>query len=143
MTTEEAAGRYCRWFESLSVESLVSLEDYFHESARFKDPFNDVTGLAAIHRVFAHMFEQVYQPSFIISDQICANDCACIRWRFSYSSRKGSARREVEGVSRVQFGVDGKALEHIDYWDPVEGIYRHLPVLGPAFRWLTRKISSS
>ena len=141
MIHEESVQRYCAFFESLSLLSLDDLGEYFEASARFKDPFNDVIGVANIRRVFEHMYTQVHEPAFEILDSMSDANIAFIRWRFRFSLSKQGKALHADGVSRVTFAPDGKAIEHIDYWDPVEGVYRHLPFLGPAFRCLTRRLA--
>ena len=143
MTSQEATDRYCAFFESLSPQSLEKLDDYFDASAHFKDPFNDVRGIAQIRRVFVHMYTQVHEPAFEILDSMSDGDISFMRWRFSFSLRKQGEVIRADGVSRVMFDANGKVVEHIDYWDPVEGVYRHLPVFGSAFRWLTRRLKTA
>jgi steroid delta-isomerase len=40
------------------------------------------------------------------------------------------------------FAPDGRVREHVDYWDPVEGLYDSLPVLGPALRLVRRRLAA-
>ena len=40
--------RVVRFYETLSPESLARIGEVYAAEARFKDPFNDVVGLAAI-----------------------------------------------------------------------------------------------
>ena len=141
MIHEESVQRYCAFFESLSLLSLDDLGEYFEASARFKDPFNDVIGVANIRRVFEHMYTQVHEPAFEILDSMSDANIAFIRWRFRFSLGKRGKTLFTDGVSRVKFAQGGKALAHFDLWDPVEGVYRHLRAFGPAFRWLTRGLA--
>ena len=41
------------WYETLTPETLGRMGEFYAANAWFKDPFNDVTGLEAIRRVFA------------------------------------------------------------------------------------------
>ena len=59
-----------RFFETLSPQSLPLLHRYYATQARFKDPFNDVTGLAAVRQVFDHMFVALERPRFVVREQI-------------------------------------------------------------------------
>ena len=60
-----AASRLARYFETLDPQSVADVARYYTEDARFKDPFNDVTGVAAIRHIFAHMFQALEQPRFV------------------------------------------------------------------------------
>jgi len=135
--------RYCALFAALRAEDLVRLPDFFTADVRFKDPFNDVRGIAAVQAVFAHMFAVTERPRFEILEQAMSGASGFVRWRFRFAPRgRPQAEREIEGVSRVLFAPDGRVVEHVDYWDPVGGLYDSLPVLGPVLRLLRRRLSA-
>ncbi|MBU4505359.1 MAG: nuclear transport factor 2 family protein, partial [Gammaproteobacteria bacterium] len=56
-----------RWFESLTPGNLGQLEAFYSADARFKDPFNDVQGVAAIRAIFEHMFVALSAPRFVVT----------------------------------------------------------------------------
>lgn len=135
--------RYCALFAALQPADVARLPDYFAPDARFKDPFNDVRGVAAVQAVFAHMYRVTEGPRFEILEQAVAGATGFVRWRFRFAPRgRPRAGREIEGLSRVVFGADGRVVEHVDYWDPVEGLYDDLPVLGAVLRALRRRLGA-
>ena len=135
--------RYCALFAGLRPEDLARFGDFFTEDARFKDPFNDVRGIAAVRAVFAHMYAVTEDPRFEILERALSGSTAFIWWRFRFAPRgRPGAERGIEGVSRVVFAPDGRVREHVDYWDPVEGLYDSLPVLGPALRLIRRRLAA-
>lgn len=145
MTTpaERHLARYCALFAGLRPEDLVRLPEFFAAEARFKDPFNDVRGVERVQAVFAHMFAVTEGPRFDILEQQACGDTGFVRWRFRFAPRgRPRAQRTIEGVSRVVFAADGRVAEHVDYWDPVEGLYDGLPLLGPILRLLRRRLSA-
>ena len=52
------------FYENLTPAELGRFREFYSEDAVFKDPFNEVCGVAAIERIFAHMFRQVQSPRF-------------------------------------------------------------------------------
>ena len=50
---EEILKKHIAWWESIDRESvrIERLEEFYAQDARFRDPFNDVTGIAKIHAV--------------------------------------------------------------------------------------------
>ena len=52
---------YMNWeyLENLSPGLLADLATFVTEGVHFKNPFNDVRGVAAMRRVFQHMFANV------------------------------------------------------------------------------------
>ena len=132
--------RYIEIFETLERAKLRSLTDCFAGQARFVDPFNDVRGRGAIRQVFEHMFATCEGPRFVVDECVGDERLVYLRWRFSFGNP--GSRREVSGVSRVQFAPDGRVTEHRDYWDAASQLYETLPILGPLFRALRRRLGA-
>ena len=133
--------RVVRFFETLGPASLAELATVYAEQACFKDPFNEVTGLADIHRVFAHMFETVTNPRFEIVHTMTRGDEAWLTWRFLIDRPRGTLT--VRGATQLSFARDGRISRHRDYWDTGEELYAKLPLIGVVVRWLTRKLSAT
>ena len=65
-----------------------------------------------------------------------------IHWRMSGALVRMSHRPfDVTGVSKVELDADGRVVSHIDYWDVASGLYEMFPVLGPALRWVRRRLA--
>lgn len=135
MTLEE----YAAFYEALEPDQLDRLGEVFAPTARFRDPFNDVTGPGAIRRVFEHMYRVCEQPEFRVLEVVPGTPAGYLRWEFRFGGRR---RRVIEGVSRVRLGADGRVEEHLDYWDPAAGIYETLPLVGAVLRGLRRRLSA-
>lgn len=132
-----------RFFESITPESVSRFPEFYAENAWFKDPFNEVRGVDAIQRIFAHMFGQVDEPRFVVSEQVADANGAVLVWTFHYRSRGASKGEEqvVRGVSHLKFDPDGKVIFHRDYWDAAEELYMKLPLLGALMRFLRKRLS--
>lgn len=133
--------RVATFFESISPASLGTLHTVYTDHARFKDPFNDVTGLAGIQRVFAHMFETVQNPRFVVRHTMTQGEHAWLTWDFLIDRPEGTLT--VHGATQLTFAADGRVSVHRDYWDTAEELYAKLPVIGALVRWLTRKLSAT
>ena len=133
--------RYIAAFEHLRPSTLQAMQDCFAEGAHFVDPFNDVHGKIAIRRVFEHMFANCEDPRFAVDECLGDDGLVYLRWRFSFGS--ATARRHVQGVSRVRFTPDGRVAEHIDYWDPASQLYEHIPIVGRLVRALRNRLAAA
>lgn len=108
--------------------------------ARFKDPFNDVRGIAEIRRVFAQITTQVEVPSFGVTHAVCQGDNAFLTWDFGFQMKRWRQGEQViQGASHLRFATDGRVVYHRDYWDAAAELYEKLPVLGILMRWLKRQ----
>ena len=58
------------FFEKLQASDVAWLGRLYTEQAFFKDPFNEVNGLAGVQRVFAHMFATLDAPRFRVLDAL-------------------------------------------------------------------------
>jgi ketosteroid isomerase-like protein len=130
-------------FETLTDSDVKRLPHYYASNARFKDPFNDVHGVAAIERVFAHMFEALHEPRFIIREAIVQGDQCFLTWDFLFRFKRYSdAMQTVHGGSHLRFDAEGLVCLHRDYWDAAEELYEKLPLVGALMRWLKRRATS-
>lgn len=126
------------WYETLTPESLGRIGELYAANAWFKDPFNEVSGRESIQRIFAHMFEQLREPRFRVTDRIADEHGAFLAWEFRF----GAGRRSflVRGATHLRFNARGKVAYHRDYWDAAEELYAKLPVLGSLMRYLQRRL---
>ncbi len=137
---EAAARAYAAYFERVTPESLSELEQFCAPDIRFRDPFNDVTGVATLRQVFAKMFEDVEDPRFHVDDVAASASTAYLRWRMTF--RKFNRDWEIPGMSELHFDGEGRVVLHIDHWDAAAQIYERLPLLGALLRFLRRRLSA-
>lgn len=136
----EALARVRRYFETLDESSLARLDTVYAPGAYFKDPFNEVRGVEAIHRLFARMFVQVDAPRFVILEVIGDERQAVLTWEFHFRLRRFAPEPQViRGASHLRLAADGRIEFHRDYWDAAEELYEKLPLLGALMRWLKRR----
>jgi ketosteroid isomerase-like protein len=135
-------GPLVAFFETMTAGSVGSIGAHYASDACFKDPFNEVRGVEKIRRVFAHMFEQVADPAFRVTDRIVAPNGAFLAWDFTFRLRPGGELLTVRGSSHLRFDAGGKVAYHCDYWDAAGELYAKVPVLGALMRLLRRKLSA-
>ena len=133
--------RLAQFYESLSPETLDRLGELYAPSARFVDPFNDVSGLAALRQVFEHMFDTLEDPRFVVVDAQAGERSGFLLWTFHF--RRGNGReRQVLGTTHLRFDDEGRVLLHHDHWDAAGQLYETLPLLGTLMRWLRRRLAA-
>jgi steroid Delta-isomerase len=140
---EPHVARVVAFFEQLSPADLARLGELYTADARFKDPFNEVQGLAAIEAVFAHMYRALEAPRFVIRDIAAEGERCFLTWDFLFRFKRFAPGQEqvVRGASMLVFAPDGRIALHRDYWDAAEELYEKLPVVGALMRWLKRRAS--
>jgi steroid Delta-isomerase len=124
-------------FETLRPDDAAALAGLYSADARFKDPFNEVQGHAAIVRIFEHMFASLDAPRFVILDAVVQGDQCFLRWDFHFRMKRFARGEQlIRGGSHLRLAADGRISEHRDYWDAAEELYEKLPLLGGLMRWL-------
>jgi hypothetical protein len=144
VSSDEAVTRVVALFETLTPASVATLPAFYAADARFKDPFNDVTGLPAITAIFAHMFEALETPRFVVRERIVQGAQCFLTWEFRFRFRRFRQGEEqvILGGSHLVFDTTGLVTLHRDYWDAAEELYEKLPVVGGVMRWLKKRANS-
>ena len=136
-----ALARMVQWFEALTPATLEDIAQVYASDAHFQDPFNDVTGVAAIQAIYRHMFENLGNPRFEVTQTIEQGQEVFVAWRFRFDWR-GQAF-DIPGGTHMRFNAQGLIADHVDYWDVACGLYERLPLLGSLLRALRRRMSAS
>ena len=127
------------FFESIEAGNTARLSQVYTDDVFFKDPFNEVRGIAAVAGIFEHMFVQVDAPRFVVTGSVLQGDQACLTWDFLFRMKRYSGVEQcIRGATHLRFAADGRANFHRDYWDAAEELYEKLPLLGSFMRWLKR-----
>ncbi len=136
-----AVERIVGFYESLSPAALDRLGDFYTDDARFKDPFNEVHGIAAIRGVFEHMYTSLHEPRFVVTERVVDGTQCFLVWEFRFRFRRFDTQTEqvVRGGSHLRLAADGRIADHRDYWDAAEELYEKLPAVGALMRWLKRR----
>ena len=144
MDTRLATARLAEYFEKLTPDSVAQLPDLYDDQARFKDPFNEVQGLAEIERIFRHMYVALDGPHFVITGQLVDGAQAFLTWEFRFRFKRFDTQtlQVVRGGSHIVFNEQGMVTLHRDYWDAAEELYEKLPVVGGVMRWLKKRANT-
>ena len=69
-------------------------------------------------------------------------DCY-VRWTLEFRTKNLAGGKPIvtEGVSQLRFDEEGRIILHQDFWNPAAGVYQHLPLLGPAIRYVNGLIA--
>jgi hypothetical protein len=130
------------FYEHLRLEDIDRFDTHYRHDARFRDPFNHVSSLDGIKRIFSHMFTQVRDPAFRVTKVIIGEGDAILFWTFHFRFKSLGCKtaQALEGVTHLAFDSDGLVTLHRDYWDAAEELYSRLPVIGSLMRGLQRMI---
>jgi steroid delta-isomerase len=137
-----ATGRVVDFYANLAPGDGARLSEIYADDVRFRDPFNDVRGIAAVERIFAHMFEQLADCRFAILETLVDGQGAMLTWDMTFRMRRWRPRtvQTIHGASHLRFDAAGRVAYHRDYWDAADELYAKLPLIGPVMRALKRRL---
>ena len=138
---QAAVDRLVLFFETLSPESVASLGEFYAAHVYFKDPFNEVRGLAPMQRIFSHMFVTLEQPRFVVTEKIQEGRQCFLTWdfEFHFKNHHKTVLQTIRGGSHLKFNEAGLVEYHRDYWDAAAELYEKLPLVGGLMRWLKKR----
>jgi ketosteroid isomerase-like protein len=145
-TPEHALRSVLQFFEAIGPQDLPLIGRLYCHDAFFKDPFNEVRGVPTIERIFAHMFETLEAPRFVITQSVQQGAQCFVTWDFVFAP-KSSPRQTmtIRGASHIVLREEAgqwRVAMHRDYWDAAEELYEKLPVLGSLMRWVKKKLAA-
>ena len=135
------------FFESIEAGNTARLSQVYTDDVFFKDPFNEVRGIAAVAGIFEHMFVQVDAPRFVVTGSVLQGDQAFLTWDFLFRMKRYSGVEQcIHGGSHLVFALtaqgEWRIQSHRDYWDAAEELYEKLPLIGGLMRWLKKRVNS-
>lgn len=126
-------------YENLTPNTIDDLLKLYAANAFFKDPFQAVRGHTAIKSIFEKMFVQLEHPRFVVKQAVYEKSQISLLWEFKFKFRRWNKNPQtITGVSWLTLNDDYEITSHIDFWDPAEGIYEKLPILGGLMRFLKK-----
>ncbi len=143
LDTREAVARAVAFYEALTPDDVDRIGDVYAPDALFRDPFNNVRGVAAIRRIFADMFERLADCKFTILATVVDEGGALLTWDMTFRMRsyKSEVVQKIHGASHLKFDASGRIAYHRDYWDAADELYAKLPLIGPVMRYLKRRLA--
>jgi len=138
-----AALRAKAFFEQIAPADVARIDAAYADGAYFRDPFNEVEGLAAIARVYAKMFEHLDGVRFAIVETVVDAGGAMLTWDMTYRVKawRANQTQRIHGASHLKFAADGRIAYHRDYWDAANELYAKLPLIGPVMRYLRKRLA--
>lgn len=136
------------FFEHLTPQSLNELGQHYTNEVHFRDPFNDVHGLAKMHHIFSHMFDGLLEPRFVVKHWAAQGSTLYLSWDFHFSVKVlGRIRAQrIEGMSECRWTQtpqgEWRVQAHLDHWDSATQVYAQLPVVGGLIRWFRKRLSA-
>jgi len=137
-------GGFAGLYGDLSPSNVTAnARKVYAPEAWFNDTIATEAGIDAIEQYLLKTAEGAEAVSAKINDVAVSGSDCYVRWTMEIRAKNLAGGRPVvtEGVSQLRFDDEGRIVLHQDFWNPATGIYQHLPLLGPAIRFVNGLIS--
>jgi len=139
-----AAGPFSALYSDLSEENVRKrVRDTYAPEAWFNDTIATEVGIDAVERYLLKTARGAESIKATVQDVAVSGPDCYVRWSMEVRTRNlaGGEPTVTEGVSQLRFDEQGRIILHQDFWNPAAGIYQHLPLLGPAIRYVNGLIA--
>ncbi len=141
---ERAAEGFASLYGNLSVDNVkANVRRVYAPDAWFNDTVATEVGVDAIEGYLLRTAENAELVQAKVTDvAVSGRDCY-VRWTMEVRVKNLADGSPIltEGMSQLRFDDQGRIVLHQDFWNPANGIYQHLPLLGPAIRYVNALIA--
>ena len=134
-----AVDAFAALYGDLSVSNVTTnARKVYASDAWFNDTIATEVGIDAIEQYLLKTAEGAEAVRAKVNDVAVSGSDCYVRWTMEIRSKNLAGGQPIitEGVSQLRFDGDGRIVLHQDFWNPATGIYQHLPLLGPAIRFV-------
>jgi hypothetical protein len=129
------------FFANVTAESVGRLgPGLYAEDVWFNDTLKTLRGRDEVLAYFLKTTGHVDSFGAVVDDVAVSGANAYVRWTMDVRFKGAGEPVRTVGMTLLRFDREGRVVLHQDFWDPAAGFYEHLPVLGPAMRWIKSRI---
>lgn len=139
-----AAKKFAGLYSDLSPQNVSTrVRDTYAPEAWFNDTIATEVGIDAIERYLLKTARGAEKINATVQDVAVSGSDCYVRWTMEVRTKNLAGGRPIvtEGVSQLRFDEQGRIILHQDFWNPSAGIYQHLPLIGPAIRYVNGLIA--
>lgn len=139
-----AVTRFAALYGDLSVANVhARVREVYAPGAWFNDTIATEVGIDAIEKYLLKTAEGSEKVEAKLNDTAVSGADVYVRWTMEIRTKNLAGGEPIitEGLSQLRFDREGRIVLHQDFWNPASGIYQHLPLLGPAIRFVNGLIT--
>jgi len=133
------AGRFSALYADLDEENVRKrIRETYAPDAWFNDTVSTEVGIDAIERYLLNTARGAEAIHATVQDVAVSGSDCYVRWSMEVRTKNLAGGQPIvtEGISQLRFDGEGRIVLHQDFWNPSAGIYQHLPLIGPAIRFV-------
>lgn len=138
------AGRFSALYADLDEKNVRKrVRETYAPDAWFNDTVSTEVGIDAIERYLLKTARGAAAIHATVQDVAVSGSDCYVRWSMEVRTKNLAGGQPIvtEGISQLRFDGEGRIVLHQDFWNPSAGIYQHLPLIGPAIRFVNGLIA--
>ena len=138
-SAQRAVQRFAALYGDLSEENVKALaRETYATDAWFNDTVATEVGIEAVENYLLKTARGAEKVAARLEDVAVSGPDVYARWTMEIRTKNLAGGKPIitEGISQLRFDHEGRIILHQDFWNPAAGIYQHLPLLGPAIRFV-------
>jgi predicted SnoaL-like aldol condensation-catalyzing enzyme len=136
---KQVASNFVGTFEALGTPDFFAKADkLFADTLYLNDTLAEHYNKQSLNAYFVGMNKRVTNSKVTILQQYHQGDVLYLHWTMGFNLRVLGKQVAMfsAGITQLKVNAAGQVVYQQDYWDPNNGLYRQLPVVG----WLYRKL---
>lgn len=134
-----ASAGFAALFGELSPDNVnAKVRSVYAADSWLNDTIATEIGIDAIEHYLLRTAQGSQSVRATVEDVAVSGSDCYVRWQMEVRTKNLASGQTIttKGMSQLRFDADGKIVFHQDFWNPAAGIYQHLPLLGPAIRYV-------
>ncbi len=139
MVTSSPLDPFKTYFGS-TLAPTIPLASVYADDVVFEDPLHRATGLAELGAYFERLNRNVRSARFTFTHEWTDGGSAALAWTLELELRRPARAIRLPGMSRLEFGPDGRIRHQRDYFDAGALVYEQIPLLGRVIRSIKTRL---
>lgn len=136
---EQVAQQFVATFNQLGTAAFLGKADKLYaDSLYINDTLSQFSSKPELMKHFQGMNARVIQVDVRLISVTHQKDSAYVHWYMAYYFKIFGKNKPMAsyGISQIKINQQQQIIFQQDFWDPADGLYRHLPYMGSIYTWL-------
>ncbi len=131
------------FFHKLNKDTLGLVDQFYDPNIHFQDPIHELKSAKEIKDYYGKLYKNVRAIRFVFTSEMESGSSVALFWQMylTTDALNGGKEYRVDGMSKIDFGANGLATYHRDYFDMGDFVYERIPVVSNLIRFIRGKMA--
>lgn len=136
---QDIAEKFVMTFNHLGTPSFLDKADQLYAQQLYiNDTLSQFSSKTELMKHFQGMNARVSQVEVKLISVTHQQDSAYVHWYMAYHFKILGQNKPMAsyGISQIKINNQQQIIFQQDFWDPADGLFRHLPYMGRVYTWM-------